>query len=98
GIFGKMRTANLAIYRSTKASAHAVTISLARALKKEGVLYYSLRPGRTKTDMTGHEGDYEAGDSVRLLRAAIARSDPDWAGLFVDRSMKIYPYAGDFAD
>ena len=60
------------------------------------MLYYALRPGRTRTDMTGHQGDYEAADSVRLMRAAIARSDPAWAGLFVDRSGCIYPYAGGF--
>ncbi len=97
GIYDRMRTANLAIYRSTKAGAHAATISLAHALKDEGVLCYSLRPGRTRTDMTGHDGDYEAEDSVRLMRKAIERSDPSWAGLFIDRSQKMYPYAGGFA-
>ncbi|WP_305985925.1 SDR family NAD(P)-dependent oxidoreductase [Roseibium sp. MMSF_3544] len=96
GIFDMMKTPKLAIYRSTKAAAHAVTISLARALEQHGVLYFSLRPGRTKTDITGHTGDYEADDSVRLMRGLIDRADPAWRGLFVDRSGAVYNYGGGF--
>ncbi len=96
GIFDMMKTPDLAIYRSTKAATNAVTISLAKALQEHGVLYFSLRPGRTKTDITGHTGDYEADDSVRLMRGLIDRADPRWRGLFIDRSGTVYNYGGGF--
>ncbi len=96
GIYDRMQSAELAIYRSTKAAAHAVTISLAHALKDRGVIYLSLRPGRTKTDMTGPDADYEAEDSVRLMRSVLANVKPEWAGKFVDRSGVVYPYGGGF--
>ncbi|UWR13428.1 SDR family NAD(P)-dependent oxidoreductase [Sulfitobacter mediterraneus] len=96
GIFDCMQSANLVIYRSTKAAAHAVTISLGRALTEEGILYFSLRPGRTATDMTEQQGDYTAPDSVHLMREAISVAKPDWVGKFIDRSQTVYDYAGGF--
>lgn len=96
GIFDQMQSDDLVVYRSTKAAAHAVTISLGRALAHDGILYFSLRPGRTATDMTGHEGDYAVADSVQLMREAIAVADPDWVGKFIDRSQAVYEYAGGF--
>ncbi|WP_421907527.1 SDR family NAD(P)-dependent oxidoreductase [Mameliella sp.] len=97
GIFDRIDSAQLAIYRSTKAAAHAVTRSLGHALKDEGVLYYSLRPGRTRTDMTGGEGDHTAADSVARMRDVIANAREDWRGLFIDRSGVVYDYGGGFA-
>ncbi len=96
GIYDKMTSADTAVYRSTKAAAHAVTISLAHALKDQGVIYLSLRPGRTRTDMTGDTAHFEADDSVRLLRGVLAQVRPEWAGLFIDRSGVVYPYGGGF--
>lgn len=96
GIYERMKSADLVIYRSTKAAAHAATISLGHALKAEGVIYVSLRPGRTKTDMTGDAGVYEVDDSVRRLRAVLDNLTMEQAGLFVDRSGEIYPYEGGF--
>jgi NAD(P)-dependent dehydrogenase (short-subunit alcohol dehydrogenase family) len=98
GIHERMNSADLAIYRSTKAAAHAVTISLGHALKDQGVIYVSLRPGRTKTDMTGDSGIYEVEESVRLLRGVLENVTLDQAGLFLDRSGAVYPYAGGFVD
>lgn len=98
GVFSKMNSADMAIYRSTKAAAHAATISLAHALRERGVLYLSLRPGPTKTDMTGDTARYDVDDSVRLLRGVLAQATPRWAGCFVDRSARIFPYNGDFEE
>lgn len=97
GIFGHMTGPQLVIYRSTKAAAHATTISLGAALQKECVLYFSLRPGRTATDMTQNVGDYSAVETVHLVRQTLDRTSPDWAGKFIDRSGRVFPYAGDFA-
>ncbi len=97
GIFGYMTGPQLVIYRSTKAAAHATTISLGAALQKEGVLYFSLRPGRTATDMTQNYGDYNTDETVNLVRQTLDRTSPDWAGKFIDRSGQEFPYAGDFA-
>lgn len=96
GIFAKMEPSARVIYQSTKAAAHAVTLSLASALADKGVIYVSLRPGRTRTDMTGPEADFTAEDSVRKLRAVLARVEPAWAGQFIDRSGRIFPYDGNF--
>lgn len=96
GIFAKMEPTARVIYQSTKAAAHAVTISLASALADEGIVYLSLRPGRTRTDMTGPVADFTPEDSVRLLRGVLARVEPDWAGKFIDRSGRVFPYSGDF--
>lgn len=96
GIYECMTSANLAVYRSTKAAAHAVTISLAKALEGEGVLYLSLRPGSTATDMVGDRAQYTTEDSVSLMRGVLVRAVPGWAGHFVDRSGMVYPYAGGF--
>ena len=96
GIFGHMTGPQLVIYRSTKAAAHATTISLGAALQKDGVLYFSLRPGRTATDMTQNDG-FSPKETVSLVRQTLERTDPDWAGKFIDRSGQVFPYAGDFA-
>ncbi|MBL4766528.1 MAG: SDR family NAD(P)-dependent oxidoreductase [Rhodobacteraceae bacterium] len=86
GIFSNMTSENNCIYTSTKAAAHAVTISLGFALKEEGVTYISLRPGPTKTRMLGDAGTYEVDDSVQAMRVVLANVTPEWAGLFLDRT------------
>lgn len=96
GIFSYMSGPQLAIYRSTKAAAHATTISLGAALQEQGVLYFSLRPGRTATDMTQNEGDYSPEETVSLVRQTLERASPEWAGKFIDRSGQVFPYAGGF--
>lgn len=95
GIFAHMKGPELVIYRSTKAAAHATTISLGAALKDEGVLYFSLRPGRTATQMTQHDG-FSPEETVTIVRQTLARASPDWEGKFIDRSGQVFPYTGDF--
>ncbi|WP_424988610.1 SDR family NAD(P)-dependent oxidoreductase [Microbulbifer sp. S227A] len=96
GIFGHMTGPELVIYRTTKAAAHAATISLGAALEGEGVIYFSLRPGRTATDMTQNAGDYSTEDTVALVRQTLEQASPDWAGKFIDRSGRVFPYEGGF--
>lgn len=98
GIYSKIDSPIMAIYRSTKSAAHAVTLSLAHELAAMGIIYFSLRPGPTKTDMTGDRVPFEKDDSVRKLRSVIASITPDHAGKFMDRSGRIYPYDGAFED
>lgn len=98
GIFNKMSDATLAIYRSTKAAAHAVTISLGYALSRKHIIYLSLRPGRTVTDMTGDSGIYSAAESVQLMCGVLKNVTLADAGKFIDRSGKIYSYQGDFEE
>ena len=92
GILAKITGPARAPYCASKAAAHAVTISLGRELIGQGVLYFALRPGWVRTDMTKGTGDLEAPDSVAQMRRAIEQAIPDWAGLFIDRSGVIYPY------
>jgi NAD(P)-dependent dehydrogenase (short-subunit alcohol dehydrogenase family) len=96
GIFSYMSGPQLVIYRTTKAAAHAATISLGAALQKESVLYFSLRPGRTSTDMTQNDGDFTPDETVSLVRQTLERASLDWAGKFIDRSGQVFPYAGEF--
>ena len=93
GILTFMSGPQLAIYRSTKAAAHAATISLGAALEKEGVLYFSLRPGRTATDMTQNEGDYCPEETVSLVRQTLEKASHEWAGKFIDRTGRELSYA-----
>lgn len=95
GLFDFVTGADKVVYTSTKAAAHMVTISLAQALKEAGVIYLSLRPGRTQTDMTGGEGS-SAEESVGLMRGVLEKATLAQSGKFVDRSGRIFPYSGDF--
>ena len=93
GLFSNMNSPDLAIYRSTKAAAHAVTISLGHALKPFGITYVGLRPGRTQTAMTGGTGQYSVESSVSALRGVLESVSPEMAGLFLDRTGEICPYS-----
>jgi NAD(P)-dependent dehydrogenase (short-subunit alcohol dehydrogenase family) len=95
GLFKFVTGADKAVYTSTKAAAHMVTISLAQALKEERVIYVSLRPGQTKTDMTGGKG-YKAEESIDLLRGVLETVTLAETGSFIDRSGRILSYSGDF--
>lgn len=86
GIFDYMTSGANCIYASTKAAAHAVTISLGHAMKEHGVTYVSLRPGPTKTGMLGDAAPYEVEDSVQLLRDVLAKVSINDTGKFLDRS------------
>lgn len=85
GIYCNMDPAKRFYYQSSKAGAHAVTIALGEAMKAHGVIYASLRPGQTKTDMAGPEAMYEVEDSVTLMRTVINNLTMASAGKFVDR-------------
>lgn len=91
GTFSNMTAARNCVYASTKAAAHAVTISLGLALKEEGITYVSLRPGPTKTDMLPVGAMYEADDSVRKMRKVLAAVTPENAGKFMDRTGEEFP-------
>ena len=95
GLFKPMPGADNAVYTSTKAASHMVTISLGEALREEGIIYISLRPGRTKTTMTGGEG-YPVEESVDFLRGVLDSVTLAESGRFVDRSGRIVNYSGDF--
>jgi len=92
GLLRFMGDAGMAVYRSTKAAAHAVTISLAQALRDEGIPYVSLRPGPTRTDMLQGGGQHDIDDSVRRLRQVLAGVTMEHSGLFLDRDGSIFPY------
>lgn len=91
GTFSNMIAAPNCVYASTKAAAHSVTISLGLALKKEGIIYVSLRPGPTKTDMLPVGAMYEVDDSVCKMRKVLAAVTPENAGKFMDRTGEEFP-------
>ncbi|WP_108484589.1 SDR family oxidoreductase [Oceaniglobus ichthyenteri] len=98
GILAKISGPVRAPYCASKAAAHAVTISLGHELAGQGVLYFALRPGWVRTDMTDGAGHLDPAESVAQMRSAIALAVPDWAGLFIDRTGRIYPFVDTFKD
>ncbi|MHA3979214.1 SDR family oxidoreductase [Halovulum sp. GXIMD14794] len=92
GLLRFMGDAGMAVYRSTKAAAHVVTISLAHALRDQDIPYVSLRPGPTRTDMLQGGGQHDIDDSVRRLRQVLADVTMEHSGLFLDRDGSIFPY------
>jgi NAD(P)-dependent dehydrogenase (short-subunit alcohol dehydrogenase family) len=94
GIFAFMQDGERVIYRSTKAGAHAVTLTMSHALREHGVIHVSLRPGRTSTRMGGADAPYEIADSVARMRRVLTDVTMEQAGCFVDRTGEVFPYAG----
>ncbi len=69
-------------YRASKAALNALWRSLAMEWRAAGLIGLLLRPGKVRTRMTGFTGDLEPADSVRGMRAVIARAGFDDAGRF----------------
>ena len=69
-------------YRASKAALNALWRSLSMEWRASGLIGLLLRPGKVRTRMTGFTGDLEPADSVRGMRAVIARAGFDDAGRF----------------
>ncbi|MBV8535266.1 MAG: SDR family NAD(P)-dependent oxidoreductase, partial [Alphaproteobacteria bacterium] len=69
-------------YRASKAALNSLWRSLAMEWRTAGLIGLLLRPGKVRTRMTGFTGDLEPTDSVRGMRAVIARAGLDDAGRF----------------
>ncbi|MBI1985860.1 MAG: SDR family oxidoreductase [Rhodospirillales bacterium] len=70
------------VYRSSKAAVNAVMKSLSIDVKAKGVIVAVLHPGWVKTDMGGPDATIEAPESVKGMRAVIAKLKKKDSGHF----------------
>ena len=69
-------------YRISKAAVNMAFKSLSVDLRKEGIGAYMLHPGYVVTDMTRHQGDVSAEQSVRGLIARMSELNLEQTGTF----------------
>ena len=79
-------------YRSSKAALNAVFKSLAIDLKPRGITSIVLHPGWVKTDMGGPNAPLEAPESVRGMRAVLAKLTIADTGRFYDYQGREMPW------
>jgi NAD(P)-dependent dehydrogenase (short-subunit alcohol dehydrogenase family) len=79
-------------YRSSKAGLNAVFKSLAVDLKPRGITSVVLHPGWVKTDMGGPNAPLEAPESVRGMRAVLAKLTISDTGRFLDYQGREMPW------
>jgi NAD(P)-dependent dehydrogenase (short-subunit alcohol dehydrogenase family) len=79
-------------YRSSKAGLNAVFKSLSLDLKPRGIAAVVLHPGWVKTDMGGPNAPLEAPDSVRGMRAVLAKVTIADTGRFLDYQGREMPW------
>jgi NAD(P)-dependent dehydrogenase (short-subunit alcohol dehydrogenase family) len=69
-------------YRMSKAAANMMGVSLAHDLKRKGVAVALLHPGFVKTEMTGRQGNVDAGEAATGLIARIDELNTANSGRF----------------
>ncbi|MGE5537186.1 MAG: SDR family oxidoreductase [Gemmatimonas sp.] len=79
-------------YRSSKAALNAVFKSLSVDLKPRGITSVVLHPGWVKTDMGGPNAPLEAPESVRGMRAVLAKVTINDTGRFFDYQGREMPW------
>jgi len=92
GSIGSNNLGGLYAYRSSKAAANAVMKAMSVDLKKRGIIALPLHPGWARTDMGGPAAQVDPVDSVRGMRAVIARAGPDDAGRFLQYDGQELPW------
>jgi NAD(P)-dependent dehydrogenase (short-subunit alcohol dehydrogenase family) len=79
-------------YRSSKAAVNMVMKSLSVDLAPQGVICVVMNPGWVRTDMGGPRGTLAPEDSIKGMRAVIARLTPADTGKFFNFNGKGYPW------
>jgi NAD(P)-dependent dehydrogenase (short-subunit alcohol dehydrogenase family) len=92
GSIGDNESGGSYAYRSSKAALNMATVCLARDLAPRGVTAIVLHPGWVKTDMGGPGAPLEAPESVKGMRAVIARVGPADTGTFFDYEGDLLPW------
>lgn len=71
-------------YRASKAALNMIMRTLAHDLAGTGVLCLPMSPGWARTDMGGPDAPQDPGETVRAMRALIARLQPSDSGRFLN--------------
>jgi len=79
-------------YRMSKCALNMAGVCLANDLGERGISVAILHPGFVKTDMTGHNGNITAGESVKDLIARIDKLNIDNSGSFWHANGEILPW------
>jgi NAD(P)-dependent dehydrogenase (short-subunit alcohol dehydrogenase family) len=71
-------------YRASKAAVNSVMHGLSKEWAKDGISIGIYHPGWVKTDMGGSSAPVTPQDSVKGLRAQIAKLSPANSGAYLD--------------
>ncbi len=69
-------------YRMSKAALNMASVCLAHDLRPKGVAVGIIHPGYVRTDMTGHQGHVDPGDSARQILERIEELTLETSGVF----------------
>ena len=92
GSIGARHHPNASLYRASKAALNSVLRDTALAFGPQGATCIAFHPGWVQTDMGGSAADIPVEQSVRDLRATLARAAPDANGSFLDHDGTPIPW------
>jgi NAD(P)-dependent dehydrogenase (short-subunit alcohol dehydrogenase family) len=92
GSIGGRHSANGSLYRASKAALNSVLRDTAITFGPQGATCIAFHPGWVQTDMGGSEAALSAEDSVRDLRATLARATPEANGTFLNHDGAPIPW------
>jgi len=72
-------------YRTAKAALNQITVSIARELKAEGIVYVALTPGWVKTKISSFTGHMEPQEAVEKMMIVIDSLTIEKTGNFFHR-------------
>lgn len=92
GSIGARHGTQATLYRASKAALNSVLADAALTYGPQGVTCVSFHPGWVRTDMGGEGAPLAPEDSVRGLRATLARLDASSNGAFLDHDGTPIPW------
>jgi NAD(P)-dependent dehydrogenase (short-subunit alcohol dehydrogenase family) len=92
GSIGARNSAIGSLYRASKAALNSVLRDTAITFGPQGATCIAFHPGWVQTDMGGAGAAISAEDSVRDLRATLAKATPDANGTFLNHDGEPIPW------
>jgi NAD(P)-dependent dehydrogenase (short-subunit alcohol dehydrogenase family) len=92
GSIGARNATSGTLYRASKAALNSVLADAAITYGEQGVTCIAFHPGWVQTDMGGEGAPLAPEDSVRALRATLARADASCNGAFLDHDGTPIPW------
>ena len=92
GSIGGRNSAIGSLYRASKAALNSVLRDTALTFGAQGATCIAFHPGWVQTDMGGAGAAISAEDSVRDLRATLAKATPDANGTFLNHDGEPIPW------
>ena len=92
GSIGARNSATGSLYRASKAALNSVLRDAALTYGPQGATCIAFHPGWVQTDMGGAGAAISPDDSVRDLRATLARATPDANGTFLNHDGDPIPW------